>query len=316
MNITDLFIRRPVLPWWSPADHHRGLQAIRTLNVPAVPAERRTRRVTVTTRTSAPSANLVRGFITSPLERAIAAADGIDYMESQSASGFPRSASASGSTTIHEGPGRDRFQGGPVRRDLPPEAEVPIINIESADSRFASAYLSFSSGILQAERESPTTSCASSSPAFRAPRVCSGPKSSAPAPSPCASGSSPTGWRRRTSARRRWRQSSLPTISWPPSGGARGVHPGQPYRRHQPEHGGGVPAPGSAGANGTVVRLGDIADVVLGAEDYDAEVHFSGRPRCSWEYGPSERQLPRRHQEVRTRWSPSTGTCRPGSWPA
>ena len=29
--------------------------------------------------------------------------------------------------------------------------------------------------------------------------------------------------------------------------------------------------------NGTVVRMGDIADVVLGAEDYDAEVHFSGK---------------------------------------
>jgi multidrug efflux pump len=35
-----------------------------------------------------------------------------------------------------------------VRRDLPPEAEVPVINIESADSRFASAYLSFTSDVL------------------------------------------------------------------------------------------------------------------------------------------------------------------------
>ncbi len=29
--------------------------------------------------------------------------------------------------------------------------------------------------------------------------------------------------------------------------------------------------------NGTIVRLADIADVVLGAEDYDTEVHFSGQ---------------------------------------
>ena len=36
-----------------------------------------------------------------------------------------------------------------MRRDLPPEAEVPILNIESADSRFASAYLSFTSDILK-----------------------------------------------------------------------------------------------------------------------------------------------------------------------
>ena len=36
-----------------------------------------------------------------------------------------------------------------MRGDLPPEAEVPIINIESADSQFASAYLSFSSEFLK-----------------------------------------------------------------------------------------------------------------------------------------------------------------------
>ncbi len=36
-----------------------------------------------------------------------------------------------------------------MRGDLPPEAEVPIINIESADSQFAAAYLSFSSEFLK-----------------------------------------------------------------------------------------------------------------------------------------------------------------------
>jgi hypothetical protein len=39
-----------------------------------------------------------------------------------------------------------------VRNDLPPEAEVPIINIESADSQFAAAYLSFTSDILEANQ--------------------------------------------------------------------------------------------------------------------------------------------------------------------
>ena len=36
-----------------------------------------------------------------------------------------------------------------VRGDLPPEAEVPTINVENADSRFASAYLSFTSNVLK-----------------------------------------------------------------------------------------------------------------------------------------------------------------------
>src|SRR5439155_2121104 len=36
-----------------------------------------------------------------------------------------------------------------VRADLPPEAEVPAINIEPSDSAFAAMYLSFGSNILQ-----------------------------------------------------------------------------------------------------------------------------------------------------------------------
>lgn len=36
-----------------------------------------------------------------------------------------------------------------VRGDMPPEAEIPVINVESADSQFASAYLSFTSDVLQ-----------------------------------------------------------------------------------------------------------------------------------------------------------------------
>jgi len=36
-----------------------------------------------------------------------------------------------------------------VRQDLPPEAEVPVINVESAESQFAAAYLSFQSDILE-----------------------------------------------------------------------------------------------------------------------------------------------------------------------
>src|SRR5262249_61596877 len=37
-----------------------------------------------------------------------------------------------------------------VRNDLPPEAQVPVINIQNADSTLASAYLSFSSKFLRA----------------------------------------------------------------------------------------------------------------------------------------------------------------------
>jgi len=95
----------------------------------------------------------VRGFITTPLERTIAAADGIDYLESSSKLGLstitarlklnydPTKALAEISSKVDQ-----------VRNDLPPEAEVPIINIVSADSQFAAAYLSFTSDILEANQ--------------------------------------------------------------------------------------------------------------------------------------------------------------------
>ena len=188
MKFTDLFIRRPVLALVvNLLIIIAGLQAIRTLNVRQYPRSENA-TVTVTTVYIGASANLVRGFITSPLERAIAAADGIEYMESQSALGLSTinvrlrlnydstKALAEISSKVDQ-----------VRRDLPPEAEVPVINIESADSRFASAYLSFSSDILQ-QNEITDYLVRVVQPRLSALRGCSGPTSSAPAPSPCASG--------------------------------------------------------------------------------------------------------------------------------
>ncbi len=58
-----------------------GLQAIRSLNVRQCPRTENA-AVTVTTVYVGASADLVRGFMTTPLERAIAAADGIDYIQS------------------------------------------------------------------------------------------------------------------------------------------------------------------------------------------------------------------------------------------
>ena len=87
MNFTDLFIRRPVLALViSLLIIIAGLQALRSLNVRQFPRSENA-AVTVTTVYIGANAELVRGFITTPLERAIAAADGIDYLESQSAQG-------------------------------------------------------------------------------------------------------------------------------------------------------------------------------------------------------------------------------------
>ncbi|HEY8946097.1 MAG TPA: efflux RND transporter permease subunit, partial [Polyangiaceae bacterium] len=150
MKLTDLFIRRPVLAIVvNLVIIIAGLQAIGTLNVRQYP---KLESATVTVRTPYVGANadLVRGFITTPLERAIAAADGIDFIESQSVQGlstinvrlklnYPASdALADISTRVNQ-----------VRADLPPEAEVPAINIEPSDAQVAAMYLSFGSNILE-----------------------------------------------------------------------------------------------------------------------------------------------------------------------
>jgi multidrug efflux pump len=87
MKLTDVFLRRPVLAMVvSLLIIIAGLQAVRTLNVRQYPRIE-SAAVSVKTVYVGASADLVRGFITTPLERAIAAADGIDYIESQSVQG-------------------------------------------------------------------------------------------------------------------------------------------------------------------------------------------------------------------------------------
>jgi len=150
---TDIFIRRPVLAVVvSLLILLAGLQAIRSLNVRQYPRSENA-TITVTTVYVGASANLVRGFVTEPLERALAAADGIDYMESASKLGLS-------TITIHLRLNYDSKKAlaeitskvDQVRNDLPPEAQIPALAIATADSQFASAYLSFSSDILEANQ--------------------------------------------------------------------------------------------------------------------------------------------------------------------
>src|SRR6266566_3462184 len=106
--------------------------------------------ITVTTVYVGADAELVRGFITTPLERAIAAADGIDYIQSQSKQGSSTiTARLKLNYDANKALSDISSKVDAIRRDLPPEAEIPVITIQSADSQFASAYLSFTSDILQ-----------------------------------------------------------------------------------------------------------------------------------------------------------------------
>src|SRR5690606_15075846 len=150
MRLTDMFVRRPVVAIViNLVILIAGLQALRSVNVRQYP---KLESATISVRTVyvGADAELVRGFITTPLERAIAAADGIDFIESQSVQGlstinarlklnFPAaSALADISARVNQ-----------VRADLPPEAEVPAIALEPSDAQVAAMYLSFGSDILE-----------------------------------------------------------------------------------------------------------------------------------------------------------------------
>ena len=148
-RFTDLFIKRPVVALVvNLLIVIAGVQALRTLSVRQFPRSENA-SITVTTVYVGASADLVRGFITTPLERVIASADGIDYIESTSSQNVSTinarlklnydatRALAEISSKVDQ-----------VRGDLPPEAQVPVINIESSDSQFAAGYLSFSSKFL------------------------------------------------------------------------------------------------------------------------------------------------------------------------
>jgi multidrug efflux pump len=144
MNFTDIFIRRPVLAWVvNILILIGGFQAWRNLNVRQYPKSDIS-VITVTTAYYGADADLVQGFITTPLEQSIASADGIDYMTSQSVLGTstisvhlklnydPNAAMTQVQTKVNQ-----------VRNQLPPASQLPVIQITSVDNRFASMYLSF-----------------------------------------------------------------------------------------------------------------------------------------------------------------------------
>ena len=223
------------------------------------------------------NADLVRGFVTTPLERVIASADGIDYIESQSAQGLS-------TITVHlklnynnnDALTQIQAKVAQVRNDLPPEAEAPIIDIETSDNRFAAAYLSFYSKDLDQNQITDYLT-----------RVVQ-PKLTAI-----------SGVQRadilgaRTFAMRIWLKADrLAALNISPSQVREALAGNNSLSAIGATKGSMISVNLTANTdlrtadefrnlvvreqNGAIVRLKDVADVVLGAENYDDEVRFSG----------------------------------------
>ena len=277
MKFTDLFIKRPVLAMVvSLVILIAGLQSIRSLSVRQYPRSD-IAVVSVSTVYVGANADLVRGFITTPLERVIASADGIDYMESSSAQGLS-------TITVHLKLNYDtnaaltqiQSKVAQVRNDLPPEAEAPIIDLQTADNQFAAMYIGFSSPDLDQNQITDYLT-----------RVVQ-PKLSAI-----------SGVQRadilgdRTFAMRIWlKPDKMAALGIAPSA----VHDALAKNNYLSALGSTKGSMVSVNLvantdlstadefrqlvvkndNGVVVRLGEIADVVLGAQNYDSEVRFNG----------------------------------------
>jgi multidrug efflux pump len=278
MRFTDLFVKRPVLAVVvNLVILIAGLQSIRALSVRQYPRSD-IAVVRVSTVYVGANADLVRGFITTPLERVIASADGIDYVESSSA----QSLSA---ITVHLKLNYDtnaaltqiQAKVAQVRNQLPPEAEAPVIEMETADNQFASMYIGFSSSDLDQNQITDYLT-----------RVVQ-PKLSAV-----------SGVQRadilgdRTFAMRIWLK--------PDQMAAHGISPSavqDALARNNSLSALGKTKGSMVSVNlvantdlrtpeefrqlvvkeekGVVVRLGEIADVVLGAENYEQDVRFNGQ---------------------------------------
>ncbi len=277
-SFTDLFIKRPVLAMVvSFVILIAGLQAMKTLNVRQYPRSD-IAAITVTTVYVGADAELVRGFITTPIERAMAAADGIDYIQSQSQQSVSTvTARLKLNYDANKALSDISARVDAIRNNLPPESQIPVIAIQPADSQIASAYLSFTSNILQPNEVTDYLV------RLVQPRL-----------------TSVAGVQRadilggRTFAMRIWmKPEKMAALNISPSqvrdalaknnflaavGSTKGsmlqvsltantdLHTADEFKKLVVRQ-----------DKNTLVRLGDIADVVLGAEDYNSEVRFTGQ---------------------------------------
>lgn len=148
MRFTDVFIKRPVLAVSiSFLIVLLGLQAIFKMQVREYPEMTNT-VITVSTGYYGASADLIQGFITQPLEQAVAQADNIDFMTSQSVLGRSTITVTMKLNTDPNAALSDVLaKTNSVRSQLPKEAEDPTVTM-STGSTTAVLYIGFTSNEL------------------------------------------------------------------------------------------------------------------------------------------------------------------------
>ncbi len=148
MGFTDLFIRRPVLASvFSLLILLLGLQAYTKLPIRQYP-ELSSTTITITTSYPGANADLIKGFITTPIEQAVASTEGIDTLVSSSQQNV---STVTLNLRLNADPDRAvadvLSKTNQVRGVLPREANDPIV-VKQTGQGFALMYLSFNSAVL------------------------------------------------------------------------------------------------------------------------------------------------------------------------
>jgi hypothetical protein len=207
MHFTDLFIRRPVLSLVvSLLILLIGARAMYGLQIRQYPKLSNT-TITVTTVYPGASPDLIEGFITTPIEQAVATSDGIDYLTSNSVQG---TSTITAYIKLNYDPSKAltdviaKVQ--QVKYLMPTAAQDPII-IKATGQTTAVMYIGFASPTLQSAGISDYLTRVVQP--LMAPR----PTFSAGKPSRCGCGSTRCAWRRATSPQTTSRGRSRPIIS-------------------------------------------------------------------------------------------------------
>src|SRR3982074_3865798 len=131
MNFTDLFIRKPVLAMTiSLLILVLGVRSLTSLAVRQYPKTQNA-VVTVSTAYYGADAQTIAGFITQPLEQAIAQAQGIDYLSSTSVTGLSTiTATLRLNYDANRALTQIQTQVSSVRNQLPPQAQQPVLNVQ------------------------------------------------------------------------------------------------------------------------------------------------------------------------------------------
>jgi multidrug efflux pump len=145
-SITDIFIKHPVLAIVvNLVVVLLGIRSAQSLPVQQFPKLEST-SIVITTVYIGASAETIRGFLTTPIEKAVSSIGGVDYVQSQSVAGSSQITirlKLNHNATQALAEVNARLQ--QVRRELPAEAEPSVVEIQRADRPYASFYLSFTS---------------------------------------------------------------------------------------------------------------------------------------------------------------------------